>query len=94
LLSNEVIAKICCRLISATKASRFVEADEEVIEELRNTIDNKKHIKLFGLLDQHFPTMGKDKRKTRILGENQSKLKLLLKRVFKPGISRLRRKML
>ena len=39
LLSNEVIAKICCRLkFSATMASRFVEADEE---ELRNTSENK-----------------------------------------------------
>ena len=39
LLSNEVIAKICCRLkLSATMASRFVEADEE---ELRNTSENK-----------------------------------------------------
>ena len=42
LLSNEVIAKICCRLkFSATMASRFVEADEEFIEELRNTSENK-----------------------------------------------------
>ena len=42
LLSNEVIAKICCRLkFSATVASRFVEADEEFIEELRNTSENK-----------------------------------------------------
>ena len=37
LLGNEVIAKICCRLkFSATTASRFVEPDEEFIEELRN----------------------------------------------------------
>ena len=42
LLSSEVIAKICCRLkYSATMASRFVEADEEFIEELRNTSENK-----------------------------------------------------
>ena len=42
LLSNEVIAKICCRLkFSAAMASRFVEADEEFIEELRNTSENK-----------------------------------------------------
>ena len=41
LLSNEVIAKICCRLkFSATMASRFVEADEEFTEELRNTSEN------------------------------------------------------
>ena len=39
-------------------ASRFVEADEEFIEELRNTSENKN-----GLLDQHFPTMGKDERR-------------------------------
>jgi len=42
LLSDKVIAKICCRLrFSATMASRFVEADEEFIEELRNTSENK-----------------------------------------------------
>ena len=42
LLSNEVFAKICCRLkFSATMASRFVEADEEFVEELRNTSENK-----------------------------------------------------
>ena len=42
LLSNEVIAKIWCRLkFSATMASRFVEAGEELIEEIRNTSDNK-----------------------------------------------------
>ena len=42
LLSNEVIAKICCRLkFSATMASRFVEADEEFIAELRNKSENK-----------------------------------------------------
>ena len=42
LLSNEVIAKICGQLkFSATIASRFVEADDEFIEELRNTSENK-----------------------------------------------------
>ena len=42
LLSNEVIAKICCRLkFSATMASRFVEANKEFIEELRNTSEIK-----------------------------------------------------
>ena len=42
LLSNEVIAKICCRLkFSATMAFRFVEADEEFIEEPINTSENK-----------------------------------------------------
>ena len=32
-------------------ASRFVETDKEVIEELRNTSENKKHKKKYGLLD-------------------------------------------
>ena len=42
LLSNEVIAKISCRSrLSATMASRFVEADEEFNEELGNTSENK-----------------------------------------------------
>ena len=42
LLSNEVIAKISCRSrLSATMASRFVEADEEFNEELGNTSQNK-----------------------------------------------------
>ena len=42
LLSNEVIAKISCRLrFSATMASRFVEADEEFNEELGNKSENK-----------------------------------------------------
>ena len=42
LLSNEVIAKICGQLkVSATIAFRFVEADDEFIEELRNTSENK-----------------------------------------------------
>ena len=36
LLSNEVIA-----IFSAAMASRFVETDEEFIEELRNTSENK-----------------------------------------------------
>ena len=49
LLSNEVIAKICCRLkFSAIMASRFVEADEEFIEE---TQVRTKHKKKDGLLD-------------------------------------------
>ena len=39
MLSNEVIAKISCRL--KFSASRFVEADEELIEGLRNTSENK-----------------------------------------------------
>ena len=42
LLSNEVIAEICCRLkFSPAMASRFVETDEEFIEELRNRSENK-----------------------------------------------------
>ena len=41
-LNNEVIANICCLLkFSATMASRFVEADEEFFEELRNKSENK-----------------------------------------------------
>ena len=42
LLSNEDIAKISCQSgFSATMASRFVEADKEFIEEVRNTSENK-----------------------------------------------------
>ena len=42
LLSNAVIAKISCQSrVSATMASRFVEADEEFKEELGNTSENK-----------------------------------------------------
>ena len=41
-LNNEVIANIYCLLkFSATMASRFVEADEEFFEELRNKSENK-----------------------------------------------------
>ena len=51
LLSNEVIAKISCQSrFSATMASRFVEADEELNEELGNTSENKNIMK-YGLLD-------------------------------------------
>jgi len=54
LLSNEVIAKICCRLkFSTAMASRFVEADEEFIEELRNTSENK-HKKKYGSFFPNF----------------------------------------
>ena len=42
LLSNEVIAKICCRSrFSAAMASRFVEADQEFNEKLGNTSEDK-----------------------------------------------------
>ena len=41
LLSNEVVAKICCWLkFSAAMASRFVKTDKEIIEKLRNTSEN------------------------------------------------------
>jgi len=53
LLSNEVVAKICCWLkFSAAMASCFVETHEEFIEELRNTKTKKnKNKKKYGLLD-------------------------------------------
>ena len=52
LLSNEVIAKSSCRLkFPATVACRFVEADEEFIEELRKTSETKNQKKKYGLLD-------------------------------------------
>ena len=42
LLSNEVVANICCWLkFSAAMASCFVETDKEFIEELRNTKTKK-----------------------------------------------------
>ena len=41
-LATQVIAEICCRLkFSAPKASRFVEADEEFIEELKTPVKTK-----------------------------------------------------
>ena len=42
--------------------SRFVEADEEFIEELRNTSENQ-NTKRSTNYWTHFPTMGKDERK-------------------------------
>ena len=45
-------------------ASRLIEADEEFIAELYKKHKwEQKHKKKYGLLDQHFPTMGKDERK-------------------------------
>ena len=50
LLSNEVIAKICCRLkFSATMASRFVEANEEFLEETQVKTKTQKKVLTTGL---------------------------------------------
>ena len=50
LLSNEVLAKICCRLkFSAIMASRFVEADEEFIEETQVRTKAQKKVRTTGL---------------------------------------------
>ena len=70
LLSNEVFATICWRVrkFSATMASRFLQADEEFIEELRNTSEGKtqKEVRTTGLT---FSNNGQRR------GENMSNLK-------------------
>ena len=59
LLSNEVIA-----IFSAAMASRFVETDEEFVEELRNTSENKNTIRSTDywtkIFQQWTKTRGKD----------------------------------
>ena len=59
LLSNEVIA-----IFSAAMASRFIETDEEFVEELRNTSENKNTKRITDywtkIFQQWTKTRGKD----------------------------------
>jgi len=62
LLSNKVIAKICCSLkFCATMAFHFVEADEEFMEETQVRTKTQKKVRTTGLKFSNYGQRRKEK---------------------------------